>query len=171
MSSDGHLFSHFVYSLIHYVTKWDKKKYNCTCIQLHLLMLYNSIKKYMIKCKLVFCHRMQWYAVSNYLFRSWPWMESFFKADWSCCSILVTALLTIPKHVSEWTVMSGQALVDWGELRAGNLWRVKRERNSFKAEKSDKMRWDGNKRQEQTTFYYLRNSTCVCEFLFYLRKL
>lgn len=31
------------------------------------------------------------------------------------------ALLTVPRHVCEWTTMSEQALEDVGELRAGNL--------------------------------------------------
>lgn len=35
--------------------------------------------------------------------------------------MLASAALIVPKHVSEWTMMSEQALTDGGELRAGNL--------------------------------------------------
>lgn len=37
--------------------------------------------------------------------------------------MLATAVLTAPRHVSEWAMMSAQALTDGGELRTGNLWK------------------------------------------------
>ena len=77
--------------------------------------------------------------------------------------MLATAVLTVPRHVSEWTMMSAQALTDGGELRTGNLWHkdIKWERNGFYTEKTSY----GNYDQSPENFEFLLLRMCFSTYL------